>query len=218
MVAILHSIITDIENSRIQEQLNYWRWKSNIYHNKKDTITQMNLVFTAECEVMCSQNRDKKWYSTDTEEVLFMVLNYKKCYHCNGREENDYNCEYLLYSDKYVPRGQRLCRNCGYEPDRTDEFDKFGHNDDYSYQSITGTPPSIDEHLTPYKIQVNDMYLMFTLDSIKIGGVWIWLDQQALYKVIDNNGVRKFSANAENQALLADICSEEFMLTRFTLS
>ena len=99
MVAILHSIITDIENSKIQEQLNYWRWQSNIYHNKKDTITQMNLIFTD--GVSLSEhglNRDKIWYIFDIEEIFFLVANYKNCYYCNN--ENDYNCAFIS-SDKY---------------------------------------------------------------------------------------------------------------------
>ncbi len=35
MSAILHSIVVGIENDRIKEQINYWRWKSSIYYNKK---------------------------------------------------------------------------------------------------------------------------------------------------------------------------------------
>ena len=41
MSAILHSITTDIENSRIKDNIKYWRWMSNIFHNKQDTMNHL---------------------------------------------------------------------------------------------------------------------------------------------------------------------------------
>ena len=41
MSAILHSITTDIENSRMKDNIKYWRWMSNIFHNKQDTMNHL---------------------------------------------------------------------------------------------------------------------------------------------------------------------------------
>ena len=104
MSAILHSITTDIENSRIKDNIKYWRWMSNIYHNKQDTMDHL-------CE--------------DINDKSYMCLNYE-----------EYCC--VIDSDTYIPRGERLCENCEYEPDWTDAFSKWGHNDGESNKCITG--------------------------------------------------------------------------------
>ena len=105
MSAILHCITTDIENSRIKDNIKYWRWMSNIYHNKKDTMDDL-----CECDPNCKS---------------YLCLNYKECSNC-------------IYSDTYILRRERLCENCEYEPDRTDAFSKWGHNDGGSTKCITG--------------------------------------------------------------------------------
>ena len=105
MSAILHSITTDIENSRIKDNIKYWRWMSNIYHNKQDTMNHL---------CVCEDINDKS----------YMCLNYEECFGC-------------LYSDTYIPRSERLCENCEYEPDWTDAFSKWGHNDGGSTKCIT---------------------------------------------------------------------------------
>ena len=61
MSAILHSITTDIENSRIKDNIKYWRWMSNIYHNKQDTMDHL-------CE--------------DINDKSYMCLNYQECSGC----------------------------------------------------------------------------------------------------------------------------------------
>jgi hypothetical protein len=61
MTAILHCIITEIENNRIKDNIKYWRWMSNIYHNKKDTMNHL-------CE------------GIDNED--YMCLNYEGCGGC----------------------------------------------------------------------------------------------------------------------------------------
>jgi hypothetical protein len=95
MSAILHCIITEIENNRIKDNIKYWRWMSNIYHNKQDTMNHL-------------------YEEIDNES--YMCLNYEECGGC-------------LSSNTYVPRSERLCEECEYEPDWTDAFSKWGHND-----------------------------------------------------------------------------------------
>ena len=104
MSAILHSITTDIENSRIKDNIKYWRWMSNIYHNKKDTMDHLWFAYIIDKNYMC--------------------LNYEECSGC-------------IDSYTYIPRGERLCENCEYEPDWTDAFSKWGHNDGESNKCIT---------------------------------------------------------------------------------
>jgi hypothetical protein len=106
MSAILHCIITEIENNRIKDNIKYWRWMSNIYHNKQDTMNHL-------CEDIIIDNE------------TYMCLNYEECGGCH-------------YSYTYVPRGERLCERCNYEPDWTDAFSKWGHNDGGSTKCITG--------------------------------------------------------------------------------
>ena len=73
MSAILHSITTDIENSRIKDNIKYWRWMSNIYHNKQDTMDHLNKIL---CEEIDGEG--------------YMCLNYEECRDCH-------------YSDTYIP-------------------------------------------------------------------------------------------------------------------
>jgi hypothetical protein len=59
MSAILHSITTDIENSRIKDNIKYWRWMSNIFHNKQDT---MNLIILANHLYLPDTCNCSTWY------------------------------------------------------------------------------------------------------------------------------------------------------------
>ena len=63
MSAILHSITTDIENSRVKDNIKYWRWMSNIFHNynKQDT---MNHLYE------------------EIDDEGYMCLNYEECGGC----------------------------------------------------------------------------------------------------------------------------------------
>ena len=41
MSAILHCIVTEIENARVKDHIKHWRWMSNIYHNTQDVLWQI---------------------------------------------------------------------------------------------------------------------------------------------------------------------------------
>ena len=51
MAAILHCIVTGIENSRIEDNIKTWRWMSNIHRNKEDTLLELKLEseFCSDC-------------------------------------------------------------------------------------------------------------------------------------------------------------------------
>ena len=95
MSAILHTIVTEIENYRMKEQLNYWRCQSNIYYNKKDALYQIK--------------KGDGWYLCDY------------CGECCGRkcgiEFRDEWGDVCGY--EYIPRGgesasgnDRTCEDC----------------------------------------------------------------------------------------------------------
>ena len=60
MSAILHSITTDIENSRMKDNIKYWRWMSNIFHNKKDALIELIENFGVCCCDKCD-NEYQYW-------------------------------------------------------------------------------------------------------------------------------------------------------------
>ena len=45
MVAILHDVTTQIEDDRMKDQLRYWKWQSDIHHNKQDLLLQLQGIF-----------------------------------------------------------------------------------------------------------------------------------------------------------------------------
>ena len=97
MSAILHSITTDIENSRIKDNIKYWRWMSNIYHNKKDALIELIENFG----VCCCDTCDNEYQY------------YKGSYYNNGNIE----CEEMW---RCVCCGDMCCEECA---DEWQEYD-----------------------------------------------------------------------------------------------
>ena len=102
MSAILHCIVTEIENARVKDHIKHWRWMSNIYHNTQDVL----------------------WQIEDGEH---------DCIKCDYYDS--YRC--VFYIDTYIPRGERICDMCLYEPNWEDAFSKWGHEDGGATLSIT---------------------------------------------------------------------------------
>jgi len=119
MCAILHDITTQIEDDRMKDQLRYFKWQSDIHHNKQDLLLQLQGIF------------EVNWCNG----IVNDALDYKNevpCEHC--AEHFD---EFYPKVNWNIPRGQRICEDCAYEPDWTDAFSKFGHNDGSSNNYIT---------------------------------------------------------------------------------
>ncbi len=141
MVAILHDITTQIEDDRMKDQLRYWKWQSDIQHNKQDLLLQLQGIFEVNwCEGLSI------WYNGRGND-----LDYKNEVPC----ENCVECFDNFYPklDWKIPRGQRICEDCAYEPDWTDAFSKWGHNDGASNNYITSEIVDTIEELG-YKCKV----------------------------------------------------------------
>ena len=111
MSAILHSITTDIENSRIKDNIKYWRWMSNIYHNKKDTLMELIENFGVCCCDKCDNEWDNRWYGNGNIE----------CEECGDMccEECADECEEC-----------EICNICYWESGRKSESDSDSDSED----------------------------------------------------------------------------------------
>ena len=108
MSAILHSITTDIENSRMKDNIKYWRWMSNIFHNKQDTMNHLcnsYLCIKYFCD-LC-ENKDCKQYCRFRNDNCNCGSWY--CGYCND--------SYAISKDEEEDEDEYEYSNCGTQPD-----------------------------------------------------------------------------------------------------
>ena len=74
-------------------------------------------------------------FSNNCHGIVNDVLEYKNIVPCENCVE-DFG-DFYPKVDWKIPRGHRRCENCDYEPDWTDAFSKWGHNDGSSNNYIT---------------------------------------------------------------------------------
>ena len=167
MSAILHVIVTDIENNRMKEQINYWRWQSNIYYNKKDALFQI-------------YEEDKNMYMCDGDEG--------DC-ECGIYSPNEYlprgsriceNCEYEPdWQDAFSKWGHNDGGSTRYiTQDVVDIIESLGYDccgnednefydEDYNWRKGWG---SHNQQVITKIIKVDTKEVVYPAEGVRIGG------------------------------------------------
>ena len=111
MAAILHCIVTGIENSRIEDNIKTWRWMSNIHRNKEDTLLELKL----ESEV-CSDCNGL---------MIIFEKSYTNGFFCNGCcGSYHHNCRQMCDANWNI-----ICEECDNE-DSDEETDEINECND----------------------------------------------------------------------------------------